>query len=172
MRITLGIVFMLALTACFDNEIRPVQTGKKGNLMPEISLLLPDRTTYFSTTSLPYGKQTVMLYYSPDCPFCKAELESILDHMDQLEDIQFCLITGSGLNEMENFYKSYNLQEYPNVIAGRDTGFVFAGYFDPPGVPFTVFYNRSKKLKEAFVGGMEIKQIIALTKVDKNLAIK
>lgn len=150
-------LLMVVLAGCYARE--PQETGREGKPLPVFSLLLSDSTTHFSTGSISAGKPAVLFYFGPHCPYSHAQMEEIIDHMDELEDINFYLITPAPYPEMMEFYKQYSLEEYPNVVVGRDTTNFFGDYYKAPGVPFLAIYRKDKIMHEAYVGKLDADEI-------------
>jgi len=136
----------------------------KQQKIPEISLQLPDSTRYFNTTALKKGKVTLMMYYQPYCEACRAEWQDIAAHMDNFKDVQFCLITDHPYIEMMAFYKNYNLKQYDNVIAGRDTGYTFQRLYKPSGTPHNVFFDVDKRYRGGGTAVFTFKQLDSIVK--------
>lgn len=147
------LVLLAGLSGCSSREPRP--TGKEGKMLPIFSLLLSDSTTYFTTVNIAAGKPTVLFYFGARCPYSHAQMEEILAHMDKLEDVNIYMITTSPYNEMMEFYKQYSLDEYPNIVVGRDYADFFAPFYQAPGVPFLAIYRKDKTMHEAYVGELE-----------------
>ena len=151
------LLLLAALSGCSSRDPRP--TGKEGKTLPLFSLLLSDSTTHFTTASIAAGKPTVLFYFGARCPYSHAQMEEILAHIDELEDINIYMITTSPYDEMMAFYKQYSLEEYPNIVVGRDTADFFANHYQAPGVPFLAIYRKNKIMHEAYVGELEASQI-------------
>jgi thiol-disulfide isomerase/thioredoxin len=141
------------------NSSQPTKTGLEGKTLPTFNLLLADSTTWFNTKNIPEGKPTVLISYSPRCPYCRAQMEEIVEDIDKLKEIQFYLITTYPFQEMKHFYAQYKLNKYNNIISGRDTANFLANYFEATAVPYLAIYGKEKKLKEVFVGKIYSSQI-------------
>lgn len=151
--------FLLAvlLFGCYAKE--PQKTGHEGKALPEFSFLLTDSITYFNTGAIPAGKPVVLFYFSPHCPYCRAQVDEIIEDIDKLKNIQFYMITSFPLPEMKHFYQEFQLSKYPNITMGRDTTNFLADYFEVTGVPYMAIYGKDKKLRKAFMGKLYGKQI-------------
>ncbi|SDF60512.1 TlpA family protein disulfide reductase [Chitinophaga filiformis] len=133
----LGILLMgVVLTNCGIKET-----------IPDISLQMPDSTSYFNIARIPKGKPLLLIYYQPYCEACRAEWKDIAANMEKLKDVQFCLITDHPYNDMMAFYKNYNLEQYPNVMVGRDSGHVFMRRYKPNATPYNVFFDKGKRYR-------------------------
>jgi cytochrome oxidase Cu insertion factor (SCO1/SenC/PrrC family) len=153
----LWILLLLAgLVSCSTRD--PQETGKEGKPLPEFSLLSKDSTT-FSTKIIPAGKPTVLFYFGTHCPYSHAQMEEIIGHIDELQDLNIYMITTAPYNEMMEFYKQYSLQDYPNIIMTRDVNNFFGDYYKAPGVPFLAIYRKNKIMHEAYVGKLDADEI-------------
>jgi thiol-disulfide isomerase/thioredoxin len=153
----------LYLFACHNRNDRPAMpTGQEGKPLPSFDVLLSDSSTRLNTADIPKGKPIVLLYLSPACPFCRAELSSILKNMSALSDTRFYVFTNWPFRQFKNFYKHYQLYKYKNIVAGQDYANAFATHYPLPAVPFTAFYDKNKNLDKAFIGLMPIEQIKSL----------
>lgn len=144
---------LIALTSCADQH--SVKTGLEGKPIPSFKLLLSDSVSYFDTKEITAGKPTVFFYFSPYCPYCKAQMEEITKRIEILKDIQFCIFTAGSFMDMKRFYSHFQLNKYPNILAGIDQNYFFGNYFKPKGVPYIVIYGKDKILREAFIGNIE-----------------
>lgn len=161
MKLLIFVFVILAFESCIQRE--PTKTGFEGKPLPSFNLLFPDSITYFNTSHLPLDKPVALFFFSPHCPFCRAQMTEIIDDINKLKGIQFCLVTTYSLSEMKKFYYEYKLAKYPNILIGQDTANFIADYFEAPWVPFMAIYGKDKKLNKAFTGKIYGKQIIEAT---------
>jgi len=149
------LIAIIILTGC-SNAPSVVKTGLEGKAMPSFVLLLQDSLSYLNTSTITEGKPVVFFSFSPHCPYCKAQTEDIISHIDKLNDVRFYLITTSPFPEFRKFCKDYDLGKYKNIIAGIDTSYYFAGYFQSNVVPVFAIYDQKKKLKQVLQGKTSI----------------
>lgn len=148
---------LLILSACYN---RPVEkTGLEGKPMPSFTIQLIDSTQFLNTSQLEDGKPIVLVYLSPYCPYCRAQMQDMVDDMDKMTQFQFCLVTSYPLKDMAKFYNEYNLAKYPNIIAGKDTANFVINYFKTPWIPYTAIYSKDKKFEKSYSGKIFAKQI-------------
>jgi len=148
---------LLSLVGCYHAV--PEKTGLEGKPLPEFSLLLTDSSTYFNTRGIPSGNPVVLFYFSPQCPYCRAQMGEIIENIHSLKNIRFYIFTDWSFPDMKAFYVHYQLNSYPNIIMGVDYANFFEGYFKVRGVPYIAIYGKNKLLKEAFNGKVDISQI-------------
>lgn len=140
----------------------PVRTGKEGEIMPDIDLLLKDSMTHVNIRNTVSKGPIVLFYFGPDCPYCQMEIEEIVRNIEGLKGIQFYLITPYSISDMQVFYKRNDIQKYTNIVVGRDYNFKFGKYFGAQSIPYLAFYSREKKLNAAFLGNVYFDQIKSL----------
>ncbi|MBO9201403.1 MULTISPECIES: TlpA family protein disulfide reductase [Niastella] len=127
--------------------------------IPSFKILLSDSTNWVSTTDVSTNKSVVMFFFSPHCPYCRAQMDDIMKNMRQLKDIQFYLVTDFPVQDIKEFYSNYKLADYPNIIVGKDTANYGGKYFKIPGVPFTAVFGKDKKPNKFFLGKTNISAI-------------
>lgn len=148
---------------CYGRD--PEKTGLEGKELPSFNLLLKDSVTVLNTNNIPTGESIVLFLFSPHCPFCRAQMKEITSHIDKLQGSTFYLITKFSFQEIDLFYKQYNLDKYKNIVVCNDnTGKLF-NYYEPKGFPFIAIYGRDKKLNEAFLGKVSASQIESVAKL-------
>jgi len=150
MKITASIILWLFIASCYSHT--PEKNGLKGKALPSFTLLLADSATYFNTSNVAAGKPSAFFYFGPHCPYSKAQMETIIDNIKILKDIQFYIFTATTFPEMKSFYDHFKLGKYENIKAGIDTSGFFQDYFKVRGVPFMAIYGKDKKLNESFYG--------------------
>jgi thiol-disulfide isomerase/thioredoxin len=158
MKKLISFILMAALCSCINPE--PVKTGKEGQPLPNFSLLLANGSKWDANKDLPTDKPFVVFYFSPHCPYCKAQTEELLKNMKKHNDVPFYLVTNYPFEEMKSYVDEYHLTKYPNITVGYDSSSFIAHYFKAEIVPFTAFYDKNRKLSEAFTGQIYSKQVL------------
>jgi thiol-disulfide isomerase/thioredoxin len=148
---------MVLVSNCTSKE--PLRTGLEGKVLPDFAVLRTDGVTYFNTSAISKEHPFVLLYFSPYCPYCRAQVAEIIDGMKSLKDLRFFLLTSFSVREMKSFSVQYNLDKYPNILVGKDTADFAPKYFQFAGVPYMAIYGKNKTLKSAFIGKVSSNQI-------------
>ena len=151
------LISLVSLASCFGKT--PEKTSKEGKSLPSFNLLLADSTTYFNTKNIPNGQPVVLFCFSPECPYCRVQMEEIIETTSSLKDIRFYIFTAWPFSEMKGFYTRYQLYKYPNIVVGVDYTNFFVGYFKAQGVPYMAIYGKDKRLNNAFIGNIHSKQL-------------
>jgi len=150
---------LIIIQLCSCNNRAPLHTGLEGNPLPSFNLLLHDSTTYINTGNTPAEKPVVLFYFSPECPYCRAQMDEIIQNNESMKNIQFYIFTTWPFAEMREFYKHYRLDKYSNMVVGVDYTNFFKYHFKVVGIPYMAIYKKDKNLKEAYLGNINSSQI-------------
>lgn len=145
------------LSGCYAPP--PLKIGLEGKLMPSFNLLLMDSTSLLNTSAIPTGNPTVFLLFSPSCHYCRAQTQDIIDEIKSLTNIRFYIFSSFSFDQVKSYNEHYQLNKYKNITVGQDYGSYFENYFKAPGVPYMAIYSKDKRLKQVFVGKVEINEI-------------
>lgn len=146
------------LTSCIQ-ESPSIRTGLEGKQMPSFTFIQPDSDNKLFTNSIPPGHPSIFFLFNPYCPYCRAEVNDIMDHFDRFKDVNFFLISGFSIKEIKKFRNDYNLQRFPNIKIGSDPTNTFVNYFDVKAVPYFAIYDKDKRLKSALIGQVTLKEL-------------
>jgi len=149
--------WLLSLISCFDPP--KVKVKLEGRPMPSFDLLLQDSVTRLNTDSIREGNPVILFYFNPDCPYCKAQITDILNHISIFKGVQFYLFTSYQYKDLEDFYKRYHLKDYPNITVAVDYSNFFSTHFPVDAVPYLAIYDKEKKLKRILVGNHNVDSI-------------
>jgi peroxiredoxin len=131
-----------------------VITGKEGQKLPSMLIQLVDNKTVTDINSVPTGNPIILFYISPHCPFCKAQMKDMVDHIESLKNTKIYIISSYPIDEIRKFQETYNIQSYKNITIGRDFDQTFKNYFKSNGVPYTAIFDRKKNLNKVFAGSL------------------
>jgi len=143
---------MLSILFVGCSAREPEKTGKEGQPIPNFHMLLSDSVTHFWSSSIKADSPTVFVYFWTTCPYSRAEIQDLLDDIDNMEDIQFYFVTPNSYKQLEHYVTAYHLHGYKNLSVGMDTSQFFSKYFDNGAVPLTAIYGKDHRLKAAYVG--------------------
>jgi thiol-disulfide isomerase/thioredoxin len=147
----------IALFGCFGAE--PQKTGKEGKPLPAFTMQLPDSIHTIHSQNIPAGKPFILFYMSPYCPYCKAQTKQMLEHMDDLKDVNIYFLSTFPIPTLKTFIEENQLQKYPNIQIGVDSANIVGDYFEITGIPYIAVYNKDKKLNKSYMGKVYISQI-------------
>lgn len=103
----------------------------------------------------------MLFYFSPDCEHCQKETVDILAHIKEFDGLRMYFITSddfSRLKVYDDYYKMYN---YPQITLGRDFRNSFAKTYDVLTPPYSVIYDKGKRIQAVFAGEATAKEMIA-----------
>jgi thiol-disulfide isomerase/thioredoxin len=143
---------LIACSGCLQKY--PIKTGLEGKTLPSFNILLQDSTVLNIGTSSKENP-VILYYFNPSCPYCRTQMQEIIDSYEKLRNIQFYVFTTWPYSEMKSFYDRFKLYKYPEIKVGVDMTNFFASYFDAKVVPFLAIYGKDKKLKEVFIGKID-----------------
>jgi thiol-disulfide isomerase/thioredoxin len=144
----LSVLFLMA--SC--GKTPTFKTGLEGKELPKFSMLLIDSVSQLNTKNIPQGQPVALFYFSPYCPYCRAETSEILESIDKLKGIRIYMITNYPFADMKRYYQEYKIANYPNITMAYDPQYFFINYFKASGVPFMAIYGKDKKLNGAYIG--------------------
>jgi thiol-disulfide isomerase/thioredoxin len=156
MRLQLGFLLFMAVTwlACQEEKPQIVKTGMEGKPLPAFNIQLLDGTSFIHSENLPGGKNLVLFYFKPTCPYCRAQMRDMLNNMERFKDKELCILTNEGLKGAKDFARYFKLNSFNNVIVGRDTGSVVLKTYRILGVPLTAYFDKNRQLKTLYSGRM------------------
>jgi thiol-disulfide isomerase/thioredoxin len=152
-----GFCIAMHFTSCNDPSNEIYKSGLEGQNIPVFTLMLPDSTLESSHIIFKPQEPCLLLIFNPYCPYCRAEINAILNDKDLYRDkIRVCLITRYPFNDMKDFYIQEGLGKYNFLVVGREASNVLVNYYKPAGVPYVAVYDNHSKLKRVFVGKTDI----------------
>jgi protein-disulfide isomerase len=121
--------------------------------------MLMDSVSRLSTSNIPTGKPIVVFFFSPSCPYCRAQTEDLIKNIQSLGDIRFYLLAQLPFAPVRKYYTHYQLEKYTNITLGLDYETYFGKYYKANAVPYIAIFNKEKQLKHVLVGNVGSKTI-------------
>jgi len=137
-----------------EKSQKPYKTGMEGKPLPPFAIQLLDSTSFIHSEDLPKDKSLLLFYFSPTCPYCRAQMRDMVNNIDRFKDKYLCILTNTDLKSIKRFAEYFKLNRLSNVIVGRDTGSVVLITYRQTNVPFTAYFDKNKQLKVAYTGRM------------------
>lgn len=128
--------------------------------VPPFRLLKLDSATYLTKDDIKKNRQTMVMFFSPDCDHCKHETENILTNIKKFKNIEIVMATYQPFGEMKDFYQHYGLSKYPNIKIGRDEKFFLAPFYKIRNLPYLALYDKNGNLITTFEGTQKIDTIL------------
>lgn len=154
-----AIVVFLLIMGCFGRRAKVI-SGLEGQTLPTFNLLLTDSSTRINTNNIPKGKPFVLFYFSPFCPYCRAQTEELREEINSVRELQFYFVSAFPLYQVRIFEDHYGLSKYKNITVAQIKDTMFSKYFKISGVPYIAVYNRDKHLKEVLLGKVNASDIV------------
>lgn len=128
---------------------------------PPFRLLLTDSITYFTKENLNKRTATMFMLFNPDCEHCKKETEEILENITRFKNIQIIMATFMPFDMMKEFYETFSLSKYSNIVVGKDINHILVSFYKVSSLPFHAFYNKKHELISVFEGSLTVPKILA-----------
>lgn len=73
---------------------------------------------------------------------------------------QIVLATYQPMEELVEFQNKYQLNQYSNIQAGRDTKFFIVPFFKIRSLPYLALYNKKGNLITTFEGNVKVDRLV------------
>lgn len=126
--------------------------------VPPMSLLKSDSSLI--TKDQLKNKPVLIMYFSPGCHHCQHQMEDMIKRLDDFKKIRIVLATYQPMEELIEFQNKYQLHQYSNIQAGRDTKFFIVPFFKIRSLPYLALYNKKGNLITTFEGNVKVDTLI------------
>ena len=149
---TLGVMFFLALRK-HHAEVAKIEK------IPNITLTTIEGTEIAIAEPTNTRKKAI-LFFSPDCEFCRKEIEGIISSRDSFQGISWLFITLSSCEELDLFLTQYSLSEMnnANICILKSPEILLA--LDITSPPSLFIYGLTGELEHYKRGAVSIKTIL------------
>ena len=154
----LALLFAFAAKAQNDSIDAPY---KRFPTIPPFDLLQKD-STHLTKDKIQKKRNTLLMYFSPDCSHCQHQTEEMIAAMaaDSLKDVQIIMATYQPFEDMLVFYKKYQIAQYPNIKMGRDEKFFLPPYYRMKNLPYLALYDKKGTLITSFEGSQQVRTLV------------
>lgn len=114
-----------------------------------------DASEYLATT-----KRTALLFFHPECEFCRKEVEGIIARQKEFRNVQWLFITLAPADVVEEFLMEYPLESIPDAYVLREDLPEIYKQFGVKGPPALFIYDESGNLMKHHMGATSIKIIV------------
>ena len=150
----------LALTVCnvsfAQSDIAPYKLTKK---VPDFEIETVANGT-FKTAQLKKNTPVIIMFFSPGCDHCIHQFEAMQKRITDFKKYQIVMPTYQPIEELAEFNKKYKIQQYPNIITGRDINYFFPPFYEISNFPYLAFYDKDGKLISTFEGNMSVDNML------------
>jgi thiol-disulfide isomerase/thioredoxin len=145
------LVISMPWSSCMEEEpAKAYKTGMEGKPIPPFAIQLLDSSSFIHSEEIADDKKFVLFYFSPTCPYCRAQMRDMVNNIEKFKDEQLYILTNADLKSAKAFADYFKLKRINNVIVGIDTGGVVLSAYRLNTVPFTAYYDKNKLLKAAY----------------------
>src|SRR5699024_6478563 len=110
----------------------------------------------------------IITYFSTECPFCRAEIKSMINHELLLDNANIYLISGESIKALNQFAKTFSLDSLQAIQILHDSKSRAKKLFGVNGVPHTFVYGKQGKLLKQFEGETTANLLFGLIKRSAN----
>jgi len=152
----LSAVLSIGCMSFAQTDVAPYKQSKK---LPDFEIETVGKGT-FKTAQLKKNTPVIIMFFSPGCDHCIHQFESMKKRIKDFKNYQIVMPTYQPIEELAEFDKKYQLQNYPNIITGRDVNYFFPPFFEITNFPYLAFYDKSGKLISAHTGNMTVDEML------------
>lgn len=111
-----------------------------------------------STRNLPGA--SILILFNTDCDHCQREAKEIAEKSEAFKNYELLFIAADSVHHIENFAKTYNLTNKPNIKFGQaEFQDVFMNFGSIP-TPAIYVYSRERKFVKSFLGETPVEELI------------
>jgi len=132
---------------------------KRFPTIPPFDLIQTD-STHITRDNILKKHNTLIMFFSPECPHCQHQTEDILAFIEKLKDVQIVMATYQSFEEMVGFYQKYQMGKYANIKIGRDSKFFLPPFFKMKNLPYLALYDKKGNLLTTFEGNQPMDKIL------------
>lgn len=155
-------ILLVAQVSAQSLEIKPDPNTPylKNKNLPAFTLNLIDGREVTNKT-IPKYKYTCIIFFSPDCSHCENEAATMNKYKDKLKNVLFIWDSYRDMIAIQAFADKFNLVSQPNVLIGRDPGYMIPTFFRPKMTPFVALY-KDNQLVKVYEKGVDIFDLIKI----------
>lgn len=105
-------------------------------------------------------KQTLLIYFHPECEHCQYEAKQLLLNKEKFSDTQIIMISPASLIDIKHFNTTYELNKIEKLKMLWDKDRQFGSYFGVATFPTILIYNQQNKLQKKYKGEVKIETIL------------
>lgn len=160
-RILLALTLLLSVSVFAQKDaIEPAY--KRFPTIPALQILLSDSTSFYKKADLPKNKPTLIMLFSPECSHCNHTADEMTELKDSLQNIQIVMATMYPIWEMNEFVQKHKLNEWNNVVVGKDVYYILPSFYEIRSLPYMAMYDKNGKLISVYEGSLPISKVIEI----------
>lgn len=95
---------------------------------------------------------TILLFFTTTCPFCRTEIEDLINDIDRFIDTRIVLLSGEPQASLAEYATELGINGVGNIEVVVDEGHSLASHFGIERVPTTFVYSADGRLLDRFDG--------------------
>lgn len=127
---------------------------------PEIKALTIYGESFDSAEYLDSSKRTALLFFHPECEYCRKEVEGILARHREIRNVQWLFITLAPTEVVEEFLAEHPLESIPDAYVLRENWPDTYEQFGVKGPPALFIYDENGNLMKRHMGATSIRTIV------------
>ncbi len=158
-KLSIGFFLMLVILTGACNQSKKVEEPIKQeiNELPYLTYQTLKGDTV-STRTLPGG--SILILFNTECDHCQREAKEISEKLEAFKNYELLFIAADSVHKIDNFSKTYNLADKPNVKFGRaEYQDVFMNFGSIP-TPSVYIYSRERKFVKSFLGETPVEELV------------
>ena len=161
------VLFLLGFVFVSNAQVDSSAPYKRFPTLPPLQMLLGDSTSKYTKDNIPKDKQVLFMLFSPDCSHCQHTAEEMNKHKEDLKNIHIVLATLHPLWQMNDFVKKYGLDQFNNVVIGKDIYYIMPSFYNIKSLPYMAMYNKKGNLISVFEGSLSIPKVLQIFNENK-----
>jgi len=102
----------------------------------------------------------MLILFQPDCDHCQDEATQIQKRLEAFDDYQLYFISSYPMEQIDQFAKTYQLANIPNIHFGSTSPQSVLNNYGPIPAPSVYIYTKQGKLVKSFEGPIDVEMII------------
>ena len=128
--------------------------------MPEITAVTLSGEGFSSSKELDVSKRTAIMFFHPECDYCRKELEGILARHGEMRNMQWVFMTIAPEEEVQKFLPDYPMHTIPDAWVLREEWPEMHQEYKVKGPPALFVYDENGQLFYEHRGAVSIKTIV------------
>ncbi|RNA60726.1 hypothetical protein D1631_01650 [Chryseobacterium nematophagum] len=121
----------------------------------------------FTQQNLANDQIKVIVYFSPSCHFCQAEVEELSRSYEDYQNIQWIWVASEPLNEIKGFAEQHRLNNQNNIIWCHDEMAILYRKTGMNSVPYFLVYDKENHLIKRNSGAIKLEKLINTSNENK-----
>lgn len=102
----------------------------------------------------------LIMYFSPGCEHCQTQTRDIKARIKDLQHIQILMASYQSMEDIKAYTASYGLNQFSNILIGRDNQFLLPPFFNIGSLPFLALYDKKGKLISIHEGNLPVSKLL------------